>query len=134
MQNASTCAKSFLELAPLIHSLTHFTDTLDSMREGHFRFLNKQKQALGNLKNTKRGKNHLAWRNFAEFKLRHMCRVRIASVLLHCTASSRLGRHRYIMDGTCRGNWMDFKSPAYLSFNKAGVRTGAARRDECSSQ
>ena len=38
VQNASPCAKSFLELAPPIHSPTHFTDTLDSMPECHFRF------------------------------------------------------------------------------------------------
>jgi hypothetical protein len=50
VQNASTCPKSILELAPLIHSSTHFTDTLDSMPECHLRFLNEQKQVLGDLK------------------------------------------------------------------------------------
>jgi hypothetical protein len=54
VQNASTCTKSILELAPPICSSSHFTDTLDSMPECHFRLLDEQKQALGDLQNTKR--------------------------------------------------------------------------------
>jgi hypothetical protein len=60
VQDASTHAKSILELAPLIRPSAHFTDTSDSMPECHFHFLNEQKQALGGLKNTKRGLKKIA--------------------------------------------------------------------------
>jgi hypothetical protein len=56
VQNASTCAKLILELAPLIRSSINFAGTLDSMPECQFHFFSEQKQAFGDLKNTKRGK------------------------------------------------------------------------------
>jgi hypothetical protein len=90
VQNASTCAKSFLEPGPPIHSPTHFTDTLDSVPECHFRFLNEQKQALGDLKNTKRGKN--TWLSEISQNSNSATRVVSASHQFYCTVLHRQDR------------------------------------------
>jgi hypothetical protein len=57
LQNASSCAKSFLELALLIFFSIPFTHVSDSMLECYFHFLNGQKQTLGGVKNAKSNKN-----------------------------------------------------------------------------
>jgi hypothetical protein len=55
LQNASTYAKSILELATLTHSSIPFAHMSDSIPEYYSHFLNELKQALGGVKNTKRG-------------------------------------------------------------------------------
>ena len=105
VQNALYVCKIIFWARSTDHSSAHFTYTLDSMPECHLRFLNEQKQALGDLKSTKRGRSHLTWWNFEIEALKCLKfsfkkkKLDISTALLESVGRSILGPGRIILPG-----------------------------------